>query len=153
MRRIVRDIDELKTLVGQEAGYSDWHTVTQDQINRFADVSGDHQWIHVDVERARSESQYGTTIAHGFLTVSLLSSLIEEAVEVQGTYKMRINYGFNRLRFTSAVPAGSRIRGRYTLNSVKDVDGGVEIAWGVVVEIEGQPKPALVAEWLLRTYY
>ena len=153
MRRIVRDIDELKTLVGQEAGYSDWHTVTQDQINRFADVSGDHQWIHVDVERARSESQYGTTIAHGFLTVSLLSSLIEEAVQVQGTYKMRINYGFNRLRFTSAVPAGSRIRGRYTLNSVKDVDGGVEIAWGVVVEIEGQPKPALVAEWLLRTYY
>jgi acyl dehydratase len=153
MTRLIHGIDELKTLLGQEVASSGWHTVTQDRINRFADVSGDHQWIHVDEERARRESPYGTTIAHGFLTVSLLSGLMEEAVDIQGTYKMKINYGFNRLRFTGAVPAGSRIRAQYTLNSVKDVEGGAEIAWGVVVEVEGQRKPALVAEWLLRTYY
>jgi acyl dehydratase len=153
MMRVVNGIDELKTLVGQEVGASGWHTITQDQINRFAEVTGDDQWIHVDGERARRESPYGVPIAHGFLTVSLLSGLIKEAVDIRGDYKMRINYGFNRLRFTGGVPAGSRIRARYTLNSVKDVEGGAEIAWGVTVEVEGQPKPALVAEWLGRTYY
>jgi acyl dehydratase len=153
MTRVVNGVEELKTLVGQELGASEWHTVTQDQIDRFAEVTGDNQWIHVDAERARRESPYGAAIAHGFLTVSLLSGLIKEAVDVRGDYKMRINYGFNRLRFTGGVPAGSRIRARYALNSVKDVEGGVEIAWGVTVEVEGQPKPALVAEWLGRTYY
>ena len=152
MTRIVNGIEELKTLVGQELGVTDWRVVTQEQINRFAEVTGDHQWIHVDVERARRESPYGTTIAHGFLTISLLSGLVKEAVEVRGDHKMRINYGFNRLRFTGAVPAGSRIRGRFALNSIKDVEGGVEIAWGVAVEVEGREKPALVAEWLGRTY-
>ena len=153
MTTVVSGIDELKTLVGQEVGCSDWHTVTQDQIDRFADLTGDHQWIHVDVERARRESPYGGTIAHGFLTVSLLSGMIQESVDVQGPCKLRINYGFNRLRFTGAVRSGSRIRSRVTPNSIKDVEGGVEIAWGVVVEVEGQSKPALVAEWLARTYY
>jgi acyl dehydratase len=153
MMRVVNGVDELKTLVGQEVGASEWHTITQDQIDRFADVTGDNQWIHVDADRARRESPYGAPIAHGFLTVSLLSGLIKEAVDIRGDYKMRINYGFNRLRFTGGVPAGSRVRALYTLNSVKDVDGGVEIAWGVTVEVEGQPKPALVAEWLGRTYY
>ncbi|HML16159.1 MAG TPA: MaoC family dehydratase [Bryobacteraceae bacterium] len=151
--RVIEGVEELRALVGQEAGSSGWHTVTQAQIDRFAEVTGDDQWIHVDVERARRESPYGTTIAHGFLTVSLLSSLIKEAVEVRGDYKMRINYGFNRLRFTGSVPAGSRIRGRFVLNSMKDVEGGIEIAWGVTVEVEGREKPALVAEWLGRTYY
>jgi acyl dehydratase len=153
MTRIVNGIDELKALAGQEVGCSDWQTVSQDRINRFADVSGDHQWIHVDVDRARTDSPYHTTIAHGFLTVALLSKMVEEAVDVQGSYKMRINYGFNRLRFTGAVLAGSRIRGRCVLNSVKDFDGGAEVAWGVTVEVEGQAKPALFAEWLVRTYY
>jgi len=153
MTRVVNGVEELKTLAAQEIGASDWHTVTQEQIDRFAEVTGDHQWIHVDRQRARSESPYGAPIAHGFLTVSLLSKLIQDAVDVRGNYKMRINYGFNRLRFTGAVPAGSRIRGRFTLNSVKDIEGGVEIAWGVVVEVEGREKPALVAEWLGRTYY
>jgi acyl dehydratase len=153
MTRVVNGVEELKTLAAQEIGASDWHTVTQEQIDRFAEVTGDHQWIHVDRERARRESPYGAPIAHGFLTVSLLSKLIQDAVDVRGDYKMRINYGFNRLRFTGAVPAGSRIRGRFTLNSVKDIEGGVEIAWGVVVEVEGREKPALVAEWLGRTYY
>ena len=146
-------LEELRARAGQEIGVSGWHTVTQEQIARFAEVTGDDQWIHLDVERARRESPYGTTIAHGFLTVSLLSGLIKEAVEISGDYKMRINYGFNRLRFPSGVPAGSRIRGRFTLNSIKDFEGGVEIAWGVVVEVEGREKPALVAEWLGRTYY
>jgi len=146
-------LQELRSRAGQEIGVSPWHTVTQEQINRFADVSGDDQWIHCDIERARRESPYGTTIAHGFLTVSLLSKFAKEAVAIEGDYKMRINYGFNRLRFTGGVPAGSRIRGRFTLNSMKEIEGGVEIAWGVSVEVEGRDKPALVAEWLGRTYF
>jgi acyl dehydratase len=146
-------LDELRGRTGQEIGISRWREITQEQIDRFAGVTGDDQWIHVDVERARRESPYGTTIAHGFLTVSLISGMMRDAVEIAGEFKMRINYGFNRLRFPGAVPSGSRIRGRFTLNSMKDFDGGVEIAWGVVVEVEGRDKPALVAEWLGRTYY
>jgi acyl dehydratase len=152
-QRVINGVDDLKALTGQELGVSEWHTITQDLIDRFADVTGDHQWIHVDVERAKRESPYGVCIAHGFLTVSLLPGLMREAVEVRGDHKMRINYGFNRLRFTGGVPAGSRIRARFTLNSVKDVEGGIEISWGVSVEVEGREKPALVAEWLGRTYF
>ncbi len=150
--RIVQGIDELRTLIGQEAGVSEWMTITQELINRFAAVSGDDQWIHLDVERARRESPYGTTIAHGFLTVSLLSVLVKQAVQLQGDFKMSVNYGFNRLRFTGAVPAESRIRARVTPLGAKDVTGGYEITWGVTVEVENQSKPALVAEWLGRTY-
>jgi acyl dehydratase len=146
-------LEELRARAGQEIGVSGWHTITQGQIERFAAVTGDDQWIHVDVERARRESPYGTTIAHGFLTVSMISILMREAVEIAGDFKMRINYGFNRLRFPGAVPAGSRIRGRFALNSMKDFEGGVEMAWGVVVEVEGREKPALVAEWLVRIYH
>ena len=153
MTRVVKDLAELKTLVGQNLGVTEWHEITQDLINRFADTTGDHQWIHVDVERSKKESPYGACIAHGFLTVSLLPGFMREAVEVQGDYKMRINYGFNRLRFTGGVPAGSRIRAHFALTSVKDVEGGVEIGWTVSVEVEGREKPALVAEWLGRTYY
>jgi acyl dehydratase len=146
-------LEDLRGSVGKELGISQWHDVTQAQIDRFADVTGDRQWIHLDRERAARESPYGTTIAHGFLTVSLLSMLMNEAVEMTGDVKLRVNYGFNRLRFTGAVPSGSRIRGRFTLQSVKDVEGGVEIAWLSTVEVEGRDKPALVAEWLGRTYY
>ena len=153
MPRVVNGIDELKALIGSEAGVSGWHTVTQPQIDTFADLSGDHQWIHVDPERARSESPYGVPIAHGFLTVSLLSAMIEEAISLRGEFKLRINYGFNRLRFPNAVPAGSRIRAHFTVNAVKAIEGGVEIAWGVLIEIEGQSKPALAAEWLDRSYF
>jgi acyl dehydratase len=146
-------LEDLRGSVGKELGISQWHDVTQAQIDRFADVTGDRQWIHLDRERAARESPYGTTIAHGFLTVSLLSMLMNEAVEMTGDVKLRVNYGFNRLRFPGAVPSGSRIRGRFTLQSVKDVEGGVEIAWLSTVEVEGRDKPALVAEWLGRTYY
>jgi len=144
---------DLRARVGQEIGVSAWREITQQQIDHFAEVTGDHQWIHVDPERARRESPYGTTIAHGFLTVSLLSQLINEAVEIEGDFKLRVNYGFNRLRFTGAVPAVSRIRGRFTLHSIKDIEGGVELTWLSTIDVEGRDKPALVAEWLGRTYY
>jgi acyl dehydratase len=141
-------LEELRSLVGQEAGVSDWLPVTQEMINQFADVTGDHQWIHVDVERARRESQFGTTVAHGFLTVSLLPGLSQQSVEVRGDFKMRVNYGFNRLRFVSPVPAGSRIRAHFSPQKVT----GNEVTWQVTVEVEGREKPALVAEWLGRFY-
>jgi acyl dehydratase len=146
-------LDDLRTHIGQELGVSPWHTVTQSQIDQFASITGDHQWIHTDPARAARESPYGATIAHGFLTVALLSQLINEAIAVDGDFKLRVNYGFNRLRFTGAVPAGSRIRGRFTLQSIKDVEGGVEISWLSTVEVEGRDKPALVAYWICRTYY
>jgi len=146
--RVVNGLDELRSLTGQEAGVSDWLPVTQQMIDRFADVTGDHQWIHVDVERAKRETPFGSTIAHGFLTVSLLPQLAHDAVEVRGDFKMRINYGFNRLRFVSPVPAGSRIRARFTAQKVTEN----EVTWLVTVEVEGSEKPALVAEWLGRFY-
>ncbi|MGD0437209.1 MAG: MaoC family dehydratase [Bryobacteraceae bacterium] len=146
--RVIHGMEELRSLIGQEAGVSDWVSVTQEMINRFAELSGDDQWIHVDVERARKETPFGTTIAHGFLTVSLLSQLSRQAVDVRGDFKMRINYGFNRLRFVSPVPAGSRVRARFTPQKVTDN----EVTWLVTVEVEGQQKPALVAEWLGRFY-
>jgi acyl dehydratase len=146
--RVVNGLDELRALTGQEVGASDWLTVTQEMINRFADVTDDHQWIHVDVERAKRESQFGTTIAHGFLTVSLLPRLTRDAVEVRGNFKMRVNYGFNRLRFVSPVPAGSRIRARLIPQKVTEN----EVTWSVTVDVEGSEKPAVVAEWLGRFY-
>ncbi len=146
-------LDHLREKVGQEIGVSEWRVITQQQIDQFADATGDHQWIHVDPVRAARESPYGTTIAHGFLTVSLLSELINEAVVIEGDFKLRINYGFNRLRFTGAVPSGARIRGKFVLQSIKEIAGGVEMTWLSTVEVEGREKPALVAEWLGRTYY
>jgi len=146
--RVIEGNEELTKLIGQEAGVSGWIDVTQDMINRFADITGDHQWIHVDVERAKRETPFGSTIAHGFLTVSLLSRMSAEAVDVKSNAKMRINYGFNKLRFVSPVPASSRIRGHFVPISVKEG----EIIWQVTVEVEGREKPALVAEWLGRSY-
>jgi acyl dehydratase len=146
-------IEELRSSIGREAGVSEWFTVTQDLIDQFAGLSGDHQWIHVDRERAKRESPFGTTIAHGFLTVALLTNLLKDAADVTTPCKLRVNYGFNRLRFPAPVPAGARIRAHAAPNAVKDFEGGVEIAWGVTVEIESQPKPALAAEWLLRMYF
>jgi acyl dehydratase len=146
-------IEEVKASIGREAGVSEWFTVTQELIDQFAALTGDAQWIHVDRERARRESPFGSTVAHGFLTVALLSRLVSQAVDVEIQCKLRINYGFNKLRFPAPVPAGSRIRAHVTPNAVRDVEGGIEIAWGVVVEVESQAKPALAAEWLLRVYF
>ncbi len=146
-------IDGIREAIGREVGVSQWLTVTQERIDRFADVTDDHQWIHVDPERARRESPFGTTIAHGFLTTSLLPRMLHEAVTMEIPSRLTVNYGFNRLRYVSPVPSGSRIRTHVTVNGVRDVEGGCEIAWGVTVEIEGKAKPALVAEWLIRIYY
>ena len=151
--RIIKGIEELKSLIGQEVGASDWFEVTQARINAFADATEDHQWIHIDVERTRTESPFQTTIAHGFLTLSLLPHLGAQAFRVEGDFKMGINYGLNRLRFVSPVPAGSRVLARFTLQSVEDVPGGNQITWSVAAEIEGGQKPALVAEWLVRYYH
>jgi len=121
-------------------------------VNHFADATEDHQWIHIDTERAKSASPFGGTIAHGFLTLSLLPHLASQAVKVQGDFKMGINYGLNRLRFPSPVPVGSRLRARFTLQSVEDIPGGAQIIWAVIVEVEGSEKPSLAAEWLVRYY-
>ena len=151
--RTINGIEELKTLVGEEIGVSDWFEVTQDRISAFADATEDHQWIHLDTERARTETPFGSTIAHGFLTLSLLPKLAAQAYRVQGDFKMGINYGLNRLRFISPVPSGSRVRARFTLQSVEAVQGGWQLTVVATVEIEGGQKPALVAEWLMRSYF
>jgi acyl dehydratase len=151
--RVIDGISELEGLKGREVGVSDWVEVTQDMINRFADLTGDHQWIHVNVDRAARESPFQATVAHGFLTVSLLSKLVHDAVEVRGDFKLTVNYGFNKLRFPAPVPAGSRMRAHVTVNSVREVENGNEIAWGILVEIEGKDKPAVAAEWVTRMYY
>jgi acyl dehydratase len=150
--RIIEGIEQLKTLIGQEVGVSDWFEIEQSRINDFADATEDHQWIHIDVERAKTDSPFHSSIAHGFLTLSLLPHLVSQAVKVQGDFKMGINYGLNRLRFVSPVPSGSRVRARLTLQSVEDVPGGNQITWSVTCETEGGQKPALVAEWLVRYY-
>jgi acyl dehydratase len=146
------DLTRLGERAGEEVGTSDWISVTQDRINAFADATGDHQWIHVDRERASTESPYGTTIAHGFLTLSLISALMRNAISIGGL-RMTINYGANRVRFVAAVPAGSRIRARIVLQSLTPLDGGAQQAtWNITVEREGAAKPCLVAEWLVRYY-
>jgi acyl dehydratase len=141
-------LPELQDSIGREVGVSEWVTVTQDMIDRFADLTGDHQWIHVDPARAKTDSPFGVTIAHGFLTLSLLSTMTRQAVEITGPFKMSINYGLNRVRFVSPVPAGSRVRGHFAPQRVS----GSEVIWQVTVEREGGDKPALVAEWVARFY-
>jgi acyl dehydratase len=150
--RVIEGIEELKTLIGQEVAVSDWLEITQSRINDFADATGDHQWIHIDTERAKTDSPFHSTIAHGFLSLSMLPQLAAKAFKVQGDFKMGINYGLNRLRFVSPVTAASRIRARFALQSVEDVQGGIQLAWTVTCETEGGQKPALVAEWLVRYY-
>ncbi len=143
-------IDELRRHVGREIGVSDWIEITQRDLDLFAEASRDRQWIHVDAGRARRELPGGRTLAHGFLTLALLSQLSREAVDIQGDFRMRLNYGVNRVRFPAPVPCGSRVRARFTLASIDDVSGGVQITWSAVVEIEGGAKPAAVAEWIVR---
>ncbi len=143
------ELSRLHEYVGREVVVSDWLEVAQAHIDEFADAIGDRQWIHVDPERAARESPYGGTIAHGFMTLALLTRLLESALVVAGV-RAGINVGFNRVRFTAPVRAGSRIRGRFVLAALEDVDGGVQLTWNVTVEREGEAKPALVAEWIGR---
>ena len=145
------NLSDLRALVGQEVALSDWITVTQEQVNLFAQATGDHQWIHVDVERAKA-GPFGAPIAHGFLTLSLIPKLFESAIEIRNT-GMGVNYGLNKVRFTSPVPVGSRLRGRMKLLACEPIDNnGMQMTWQVTVEREGADKPACIAETLARRY-
>jgi acyl dehydratase len=148
--RVFNGVDELRSAVGSQLGVSDWVTVDQSHIDTFAEATGDHQWIHVDQERAKA-GPFGATIAHGFLTLSLLPVLVSQTYRIEGT-KMGVNYGLNKVRFTSPVPVGTEVRGNIELVDIADVSGGVQMTTKVTVEIEGSERPALVAEWLTRQY-
>ena len=142
----VNGIDELKALVGEATGPSDWREVTQADIDKFADVSGDHQWIHVDVERAKTDSPFGTTIAHGNLTLSMVDGFRDQLFRSEG-FKMGVNYGWNKIRFPAPVPSGSRIRASLETLSVDEVGNGwYQLVQRWTVEVEGNEKPACVAE-------
>ncbi len=147
----IENLTHLRALVGKEIAVSDWFAVTQERINQFADATLDHQWIHVDEERAK-ESPFGTTIAHGFLTLSLLPHLLQQSLKFKEPPRMGVNYGANKIRFTAPVPSGSNVRARVTLHSIQEIQGGVQIEYHIIVEREGAEKPCLVAEWLTRSY-
>jgi acyl dehydratase len=148
----VNSLDELRTLSGQEVFVTDWVQLSQRHIDLFAEASGDFQWIHVDVARAQKESPYGNTIAHGFLTLSLLGQFYAKHVSLPFC-EMGLNYGLNKVRFTSPVVAGSRLRGRFVLARLDDIAGGVQLTFAVTLEVEGQERPALVAESVIRQYF
>ena len=149
--REIASLEELKSLTGQEIAVSNWVEISQQRVQMFADATGDHQWIHLDVERCRKESPFGGTIAHGFLTLSLLPMMMADAMRVSGV-RMGVNYGLNKVRFTAPVPVGSRLRGRMTLASVEDIAGGMQLLWQVTVEREGAEKPVCIAESITRQY-
>jgi acyl dehydratase len=149
MKTILK-IAELESRVGQEVGVSPWVEIAQERIDQFAKATEDFQWIHIDQERAK-QSPFGGTIAHGFLTLSLLPKLTDDTFELSDR-KMGVNYGLNKVRFTSPVPAGSKIRGRFTLARCEKIEGGVQTTWNVVIEREGGDKPVMVAETISRHY-
>jgi acyl dehydratase len=144
------DFSTLPDQLGHEIAVSPWIEITQDRINAFAEATEDRQWIHVDAARAAADSPFKTTIAHGFLTLSLVSVMLRSAMRF--SIRMAVNYGCNRVRFVSAVPVGSRVRGRFTPSAIEQAGGGVQVTWNITVEREGQDKPACVAEWIVRYY-
>lgn len=149
--KILESLAELPALVGQDVATSEWVTITQQQVNQFAEATGDHQWIHVDVERAKA-GPFGAPIAHGFLTLSLIPRFFESALEIRNT-RLGVNYGLNKVRFTAPVPVGSRLRAHLKLLACDPVDNnGVQMTWGVTVEREGSDRPVCVAESLVRRY-
>ncbi len=144
-------LNELAACIGQEIAVSDWVTITQQQVNTFADATGDHQWIHVDADKAKA-GPFGGTIAHGFLTLSMLPRIMESALNVLDV-RMGVNYGLNKVRFISPVPVGSRLRGRMTLVSSETIENnGKQMVWDTTIEIEGNGKPACVAQAVIRSY-
>ena len=150
--RIFNDFEELKSAVGSEIGVSDWMEVTQQQIERFADATGDDQWIHVDVERAKRELPTHKTIAHGLLTLALAPELIRAVARIRGL-KRTLNYGANRIRYLAPVPSGSRLRGRLRIADAEDVPpDGLRVTYGLTIEIEGGTRPACVAELIALHY-
>jgi acyl dehydratase len=145
------NLTDLKSLAGREIAVTEWMEITQERINKFADATDDHQWIHIDPERAQRESPYGSTIAHGFLTLSMLPKFLKDSLPI-GDVRMAINYGLNRVRFPAAVRAGSRIRARIVLQSIRGVSDATEATYAITVECEGSEKPCCVAELLVRYY-
>ena len=151
MKKTFQTLEDLAACVGQEVAVSDWLVVTQAQVNQFAEATGDHQWIHVDVERAKA-GPFGAPIAHGFLTLSLLPKFYENAFDVTES-RMGVNYGLNRVRFMSPVPVNSRLRGRMKLLTAEPIAGdGLQMTWETTIELEGAAKPACVAESVVRRY-
>jgi len=150
MTTTIDGIEGLKARVGDHLGYSEWKVVTQEQVNLFADATGDHQWIHVDIERAKA-GPFGGPIAHGYLTLSLTPALLSEVMNVSGI-SMGVNYGIDKLRFPSPVPVGSKLRAGVQLASLEDVTGGAQVKLVVTYEVEGSSKPACVAEIIFRYY-
>ncbi len=149
--RVFGSLDELRPLVGQELAVSDWVEVTQQRIDRFAEATGDHQWIHVDPQRA-ARGPFGTTIAHGYLTLSMLPLFSESAIEFRGV-RMSVNYGLNRVRFVSPVPVGSELRARFRLVALEDIgQNGLQVTTEVTVERKGSDRPVCVAESIARRY-
>jgi acyl dehydratase len=147
----IRDLEELRRMIGREVAVSDWLQVTQERIDLFAEATEDRQWIHVDPARAKAESPFGGTVAHGFLTLSLLPRLAADALSLPET-KLVVNYGLNRVRFPSPVRAGQRVRAHFSPTALEDVPGGVQLTWTVTIEAEGSDKPACVAETVSRRY-
>lgn len=148
----VRNPQSLKELVGQEIGVTEWFHVTQERIALFAEATEDRQWIHLDQARASEESPYGATIAHGFLTLSLLSHFMKTAIQIQNGVRLAVNYGLNRVRFPAAVRANSRIRARVSLLGVKELPDSIEATFAMTIETEQSEKPACAAEWIVRYY-
>ena len=149
---VVESLLSLKEFVGREIAVTDWLVMTQARIDGFAETTDDRQWIHTDRERAKKESPYGTTIAHGFLTLSLLSHFMKRAIQFRNGVRIGINYGLNRVRFPSPVRAGSKIRARIGLLSTRQLSDALEATYSVAVEVENSDKPCCVAEWVVRYY-
>ena len=148
----ISTLEKLRAQVGKEAVVTDWVLVSQERIDQFAQATGDFQWIHVDTERATRESGFGGTIAHGFLTLSLLGKFYLDDIDIPFC-DVGINYGLNKVRFTNPVPAGSRVRGRFVLSKLEDVENGIQMTWTVNFEIEGADRPACIAEHVVRRYF
>jgi acyl dehydratase len=149
---VVSNPQSLKELVGQEIGVTEWFCVAQERIALFAEATEDRQWIHLDQPRATKESPYGTTIAHGFLTLSLISHLLKSAIQIESSVRLAVNYGLNRVRFPAAVRTDTRIRARVALLALKELSDSVEAVYSVTIESEQSEKPACVAEWIVRYY-
>lgn len=152
MLKTLESPNSLKSLIGQEISVTDWFNISQERIQQFADATLDHQWIHIDVERAHRESPFHAPVAHGFLTLSLLSHLMHEAIAFEKAPRMAVNYGLNKVRFVSPVPAGANIRAQVTLQSVKEAVEHMDAVFNITVEIEGGEKPGCVAEWIVRYF-
>ncbi|MDW3197462.1 MAG: MaoC family dehydratase [Cytophagales bacterium] len=150
-KTILEHLAELEGMLGQELGLSPWTTITQEQITTFAKITGDEQWIHIDVERSKKESPYGTTIAHGFMILSLASKFAYETMHISDV-GMGLNYGLDKVRFMNATPSGAKVRGRISLMEYEAIDHGAKYKVKIIFELQGQEKPACVAEFLAHAY-